>query len=189
MSTTPSRLVLESNNQFLIALSSGAFLVVEPEAYELNTTTIPTNVFSWKQAGIVGPGPGSTHEEMEVFGTVLTGAKVAEASRDIINLQALVNREGFTVMYFNVGAGDMYLRDASLMRRHNDLFDWSKYGVTVPKPVQTVWDRFQQAAGGEKMVSGEGVGPLKNDVEEIERAVEMLEVQVGVLKDELQVFV
>ncbi|CAL1398215.1 unnamed protein product [Linum trigynum] len=184
-----SRVVLDSNNLFLLPYNDGTVLVVEPDQKDLNSQTITTDMVSWKQAGRVGSKPVCTHRELEVFGVVITGAKLVELSNELVRLQALINREGFTVMYFNVGAKDMYLKPGSLVRRLNDLFDWSKYGVVVPTPVGTEWDRFQQVAGGKLMVSGKGVAKLKAGVEEVEKALVVVKQMVAKLKLALQAFI
>ncbi|CAI0466387.1 unnamed protein product [Linum tenue] len=167
-----SRLVLNSNNLFLLPVSDRTIRVLDPE-WELNTQTITNDMVNWKQAGRVGNNSASTHRELQVFGTVIGGSKLEELSTELINLQAVTNREGYTVMYFNVGAGDMYLREGrSQVRRLNDLFDWSKYGVNVPTPVETVWDRFQQVTNGKLMVDNKGAAQKQKELEEKEKESE-----------------
>ncbi|CAI0430177.1 unnamed protein product [Linum tenue] len=181
-----SRLVLNSNNLFLLPVSDRTIRVLDPE-WELNTQTITNDMVNWKHAGRVGNNSASTHRELQVFGTVIGGSKLEELSTELINLQAVTNREGCTVMYFNVGAGDMYLREGrSQVRRLNDLFDWSKYGVNVPAPVETVWDRFQQVASGKLMVDNKGAAQKQKELEEKEEESERVRAEQDKQIDELK---
>ncbi|CAI0473708.1 unnamed protein product [Linum tenue] len=142
------RIVLSSNNLYVLPWTT------RPSAWWTQAgTSTPTTSYhatstrggSW---GLVGNNARSTHRELEVFGVVISGKKLEDLSTDLINHQCVANREGFMIMYFNIGAGDMYLKNpSSVIRRLNDLFDWSKYGVTVPVPVATAWDRFEVNTG------------------------------------------
>ncbi|CAN1256582.1 Cortactin-binding protein 2 [Linum perenne] len=120
---------------------------------DINIHNISNNIVQWRQLARVGSSSGSTHSELEVFGVVISGTNLLTLSKEMMNHQILVNRQGFMIMYFNVGAPHMYLfRDfrkpsVSLIRRLNDLFDWSKYGVQVHTPVDMAWDRFQLNTG------------------------------------------
>ncbi|CAN1151459.1 hypothetical protein LINPERPRIM_LOCUS28396 [Linum perenne] len=171
-----SRIVLDSNKLWLFPWSDGTMSVRDPGS-ELNTHDIPRNLYDWPHVGRVGTNSASTHRELEVFGVVFSGKRLEELVKEMINHQVLVNREGFMVMYFNIGAKNMYIaRDnSSLVRRLNDLFDWSKYGVNVPTPVGTVWDRFQLNTG-KLMVDNKGAGEKEKEnqkkLEEKEKEIE-----------------
>ncbi|CAI0560021.1 unnamed protein product [Linum tenue] len=189
-----SRLVLDSNNLWMIGWTDNTVQVFEgPYPSDLNTQDVANNVVKWKSAGRIGTTRESTHQELELFGVVLGGSKVAELSKNLIDHQTIPNREGFMLMHINIGGGDVYLREGrSLMRRLNDLFDWSKYGVQVPTPVQTEWDRFQVTTG-RLMVEGRGVAQAKKDLEEKEKENERLrnelaakDKQIASLKNALQ---
>ncbi|CAN0877127.1 hypothetical protein LINGRAHAP2_LOCUS11703 [Linum grandiflorum] len=169
-----SRIVLDSNKLWLFPWSDGTMSVRDP-GNELNTHDIPRNLYDWPHVGRVGTNAASTHRELEVFGVVFSGKKLQDLVKEMINHQVLVNREGFMVMYFNIGAGNMYIaRDnSSLVRRLNDLFDWSKYGVNVPTPVETVWDRFQLNTG-KLMVDNKGALASQKKLEEQQKENEKL---------------
>ncbi|CAL1376796.1 unnamed protein product [Linum trigynum] len=170
-----NRIVLNSNNLYLLPRSDKTVGVVDP-GRDLNTHNVPRNMDQWRQLGLVGNNARSTHRELEIFGVVISGKKLEDLSTDLINHQCVTNREGFMIMYFNVGADNMYLiNQSSVIRRLNDLFDWSKYGVLVPATIQTVWDRFQldtARAMVDSRAVGEKVGELRKLVEEKEEAKE-----------------
>ncbi|CAN1256578.1 hypothetical protein LINPERPRIM_LOCUS9371 [Linum perenne] len=113
---------------------------------DINIHNISNNIVQWRQLARVGSSSGSTHSELEVFGVVISGTNLLTLSKEMMNHQILVNRQGFMIMYFNVGAPHMK-PSVSLIRRLNDLFDWSKYGVQVHTPVDMAWDRFQLNTG------------------------------------------
>ncbi|CAN1173588.1 Microtubule-associated protein 1A [Linum perenne] len=150
---TSSRVVLNSNNLWLAAWTDRTISVLDP-GMDLNIHNVPnTRRLLWRTVGRVGSNPRSTHRELEVSGVVFSGKKLEELSTHIINHQIIVNREGLMIMHFNVGAPHMYLQlsdnkpSVSLIRRLNDIFDWSKYGVEIHTPMDTVWDRFQLNTG------------------------------------------
>ncbi|CAN1151460.1 hypothetical protein LINPERPRIM_LOCUS28396 [Linum perenne] len=178
-----SRIVLDSNKLWLFPWSDGTMSVRDPGS-ELNTHDIPRNLYDWPHVGRVGTNSASTHRELEVFGVVFSGKRLEELVKEMINHQVLVNREGFMVMYFNIGAKNMYIaRDnSSLVRRLNDLFDWSKYGVNVPTPVGTVWDRFQLNTG-KLMVDNKGAGEKEK---ENQKKLEEKEKEIEKLREELE---
>ncbi|CAN1123520.1 hypothetical protein LINPERPRIM_LOCUS3298 [Linum perenne] len=158
------RIVLDTNNRWIIAVSDRTFRVLDATR-EVNTHSPPIGLEQWKEVARVGSNAASNHRELEVWGVVFSGKKLEELSTEIINHQVFVNREGFMLMYFNVGAPNMYLNSnghKSLIRRHNDLFDWSKYGVNVPLPLGTVWDRFQLNTG-KLMVDNKAAGEKEKE--------------------------
>ncbi|CAN1123512.1 hypothetical protein LINPERPRIM_LOCUS3297 [Linum perenne] len=149
-----SRIVLDTNNRWIIAVSDRTFKVLDATR-EVNTHNPPNSLDQWKEVARVGSNLASNHRELEVWGVVFSGKKLEELSTEIINHQVFVNREGFMLMYFNNG-------HKSLVRRHNDLFDWSKYGVNVPLPLGTVWDRFQLNTG-KLMVDNKAAGEKEKE--------------------------
>ncbi|CAI0420371.1 unnamed protein product [Linum tenue] len=174
------RIVLNSNNLYLLPWSDKTVGVVDP-GRDLNTHNVPRNMDQWRQLGLVGNNARSTHRELEIFGVVISGKKLEDLSTDLINHQCVANREGFMIMYFNIGAGNMYLKNqSSVIRRLNDVFDWSKYGVTVPIPVATVWDRFEVNTG-KLIVDSNGAG---KKVEELSKLIEEKERENQKLKED-----
>ncbi|CAN0913653.1 hypothetical protein LINGRAHAP2_LOCUS28070 [Linum grandiflorum] len=144
-----ARYVLDTNNKWLLAFSDRTIKIMSPDM-EVNCHNPPSTQEQWKEVARVGSNNLCNHRELHVWGVVFSGQKLEDLSVDIINEQVLVNRDGYMCMYFNVGAPNMYLNHAghtSLMRRHNDLFNWAKYGVNVPVPLETMWDRFQLGTG------------------------------------------
>ncbi|CAN1123515.1 Microtubule-associated protein 1A [Linum perenne] len=187
------RIVLDTNNRWIIAVSDRTFRVLDATR-EVNTHSPPIGLEQWKEVARVGSNAASNHRELEVWGVVFSGKKLEELSTEIINHQVFVNREGFMLMYFNVGAPNMYLNSnghKSLIRRHNDLFDWSKYGVNVPLPLGTVWDRFQLNTG-KLMVDNKAAGEKekKKELEEEKKKNEQMQKekddQIEKLKKELK---
>ncbi|CAN0915238.1 hypothetical protein LINGRAHAP2_LOCUS29010 [Linum grandiflorum] len=179
-----ARYVLDTNNKWLVAVSDRTFKVMSP-GVDLNTHNPPTTVEQWKEVARVGSNAASNHRELEVWGVVFSGKKLEDLSAEIINHQLFVNREGFMCMYFNVGAPNMYLNhngQKSLVRRLNDLFDWSKYGVNVPLPLETVWDRFQ-LNNGKLMVDNKAAGEKQK---ENQKQLEEKEKENEKLKQELE---
>ncbi|CAN1256579.1 hypothetical protein LINPERPRIM_LOCUS9371 [Linum perenne] len=130
---------------------------------DINIHNISNNIVQWRQLARVGSSSGSTHSELEVFGVVISGTNLLTLSKEMMNHQILVNRQGFMIMYFNVGAPHMK-PSVSLIRRLNDLFDWSKYGVQVHTPVDMAWDRFQLNTG--RLMVGSKEKAKKQDREE-----------------------
>ncbi|CAN0877129.1 hypothetical protein LINGRAHAP2_LOCUS11705 [Linum grandiflorum] len=187
-----SRIVLDSNKLWLFPWSDGTMTVRDPGS-ELNTHDVPRNLYDWPHIGRVGTSVDSTHRELEVFGVVFSGKRLEDLVKEMINHQVLVNREGFMVMYFNIGAGNIYIaRDhSSLIRRLNDLFDWSKYGVNVPTPVVTVWDRFQLNTG-KLMVDNKGASEnqkleeQQKENEKLKADVAAKDKQISALRNALQ---
>ncbi|CAN1121618.1 hypothetical protein LINPERPRIM_LOCUS2278 [Linum perenne] len=181
------RIVLNSNNLWLLPWSDRIIGVMDP-GRDLNTHDVPRNIEDWQQLGLVGSNARSTHHELEVFGVVISGKKLEELSTELINHQCITNREGFLIMYFNIGAGNMYLKkQSSVMRRLNDVFDWSKYGVNVPTPVETEWDRFQLGTGKLKVdykVDGKKVEELSKLLAEKEKENQKLKEQLNGQDDE-----
>ncbi|CAN0919562.1 hypothetical protein LINGRAHAP2_LOCUS31532 [Linum grandiflorum] len=169
-----SRYVLNSNNLWLIAVSDRTIYVTDP-GLDLNTHNLPRTIEQWRQVARVGSNSASTHRELEVFGVVFSGKNLEQLATDIINHQLFVNREGFMVMYFNQGHN-------SLVRRLNDLFDWSKYGVNVPTPLETVWDRFQLNTGKLMVDNKSAVG---KKVEELSKLMQEKEKEIADLKYKL----
>ncbi|CAN1123518.1 Microtubule-associated protein 1A [Linum perenne] len=183
------RIVLDTNNRWIIAVSDRTFRVLDATR-EVNTHSPPIGLEQWKEVARVGSNAASNHRELEVWGVVFSGKKLEELSTEIINHQVFVNREGFMLMYFNVGAPNMYLNSnghKSLIRRHNDLFDWSKYGVNVPLPLGTVWDRFQLNTG-KLMVDNKAAGEKEKEnqkkLEEKEKENEKLKKDLKELEEE-----
>ncbi|CAL1411528.1 unnamed protein product [Linum trigynum] len=164
-----SRFVMNSNNLWLMAISDGTIRVIEG-AYspDLNTHDVPRNPISWKQAARVGSNKYCTHRELEVLGVAFTGGKVEELRRGISGGQRIVNREGFMVTWLNPGNGSTNIRPNSVLRRLNDLYDWSKHGVQVPVPVETTWDRFELTTGKLMVGAGSGSAQAKKELEEKE---------------------
>ncbi|CAN0917790.1 hypothetical protein LINGRAHAP2_LOCUS30514 [Linum grandiflorum] len=168
-----SRFVLNTNNLWLIAVADRTIAVTDPGG-DLNTHNLPSTIKQWHEVARVGSNSTSTHRELEVFGKVFSGRSLEQLSTEIINHQLFVNREGFMVMYFNQG-------HKSLLRRLNDLFDWSKYGVNVPIPVETMWDRFYLNTG-KLMVDNKSDG---NKLEELSKLLEEKEKENLKLKEQL----
>ncbi|CAL1411545.1 unnamed protein product [Linum trigynum] len=174
-----SRFVMNSNNLWLIGISDGTIRVMEG-AYspDLNTHDVPRNPISWKQAARIGSNKYCTHRELEVLGVAFTGGKVEELRRGISGGQRMVNREGFMVTWLNPGGGSTNLRPNSVLRRLNDLYDWSKHGVQVNIPVETAWDRFELTTG-KLMVGAAGAGSAqaKKELEEKEKENQRLQAE------------
>ncbi|CAN1123524.1 hypothetical protein LINPERPRIM_LOCUS3300 [Linum perenne] len=180
-----SHIVLDTNNRWIIAVADRTFRVLDATR-EVNTHNPPNGLEQWKEVARVGSNAASNHRELEVWGVVFSGKKLEELSTEIINHQVFVNREGFMLMYFNVGAPNMYLNHnghKSLIRRHNDLFDWSKYGVNVPLPLETVWDRFQLNTG-KLMVDNKAAGEKQKnkELEQIKKDNENKDKEIDELK-------
>ncbi|CAI0560028.1 unnamed protein product [Linum tenue] len=124
--------------------------------HNLNTHDVPKNPSNWKQATRIGSNAHCTHRELEVFGVPFTDGKVEELRSGIAAQQRMVKREGFIVTWLNPGGGSTSIRPNSLLRRLNDLYQWSKHGVQVTVPVGTAWDRFELTTG--KLMVGAGAG-------------------------------
>ncbi|CAN1123521.1 hypothetical protein LINPERPRIM_LOCUS3298 [Linum perenne] len=181
------RIVLDTNNRWIIAVSDRTFRVLDATR-EVNTHSPPIGLEQWKEVARVGSNAASNHRELEVWGVVFSGKKLEELSTEIINHQVFVNREGFMLMYFNVGAPNMYLNSnghKSLIRRHNDLFDWSKYGVNVPLPLGTVWDRFQLNTG-KLMEKNKELEQIKKDNENKDKEIDELKAKQADDAEELK---
>ncbi|CAI0559929.1 unnamed protein product [Linum tenue] len=164
-----SRFVMDSNNLWLISITDGTIRVMEG-AYspDLNTHDVPRNPSDWKQAARIGSNAYCSHRELEVLGVVFTGGKVEELRSGISGRQMMVNREGFMVTWLNPGGGSIYLRPNSVLRRLNDLYEWSKHGVQVAVPVETAWDRFELTTG-KLMVGAAGTGSAQKEIEELKK--------------------
>ncbi|CAI0560027.1 unnamed protein product [Linum tenue] len=133
--------------------------------HNLNTHDVPKNPSNWKQATRIGSNAHCTHRELEVFGVPFTDGKVEELRSGIAAQQRMVKREGFIVTWLNPGGGSTSIRPNSLLRRLNDLYQWSKHGVQVTVPVGTAWDRFELTTG-KLMV---GAGAEDKEIEELKK--------------------
>ncbi|CAI0559931.1 unnamed protein product [Linum tenue] len=135
---------------------------------DLNTHDVPRNPSDWKQAARLGSNKHCTHRELEVLGVAFTYRKVEDLRSGIA--WQLVNREGFMVVWRNPGGWSTNLRPNSVLRRLNDLYQWSKHGIQVTIPVETAWDRFELTTG--KLMVGAGSGSssaqAKKELEEKE---------------------
>ncbi|CAI0559937.1 unnamed protein product [Linum tenue] len=157
-----SRFVLDSNNLWLVGNSDGTISVLDgPDVADVNPKDVTGEVSQWQQMARIGTNSASTtHQELEVYGVVLSGQKLEELRKNTYDDQVTVNREGFMIQWLNPSGGNPY-------RRLNDLFDWSKHGVEVPTPVATEWDRYQLGTG-ELMAEGSGLANLAKVIEELE---------------------
>ncbi|CAL1411517.1 unnamed protein product [Linum trigynum] len=112
------------------------------------------------------------------------GQKLEELCLNTFNHQITINREGFMVRWLNPGGGRRVPDARSLYRRLNDVFDWSRYGVQVPIPVETEWDQFELTTG-KLITTGGGAGSpqMKKELEEKEKETQRLqEVEIQELK-------
>ncbi|CAI0560033.1 unnamed protein product [Linum tenue] len=167
-----SRFVLDSNNLWLLALSDRTMRVNNgPYSPDLNTQDLSGYVGDWKQVARIGSNQHCTHRELEVFGVALSGQKLVELCLNTFNHQITINREGFMVRWLNPGGGRRVPNAVSLYRRLNDIFDWSRYGVQVPIPVETEWDQFELATG--KLITAGGGALMNKELEEKEKVLEM----------------
>ncbi|CAI0560032.1 unnamed protein product [Linum tenue] len=142
-----------------------------PYSPDLNTQDLSGYVGDWKQVARIGSNQHCTHRELEVFGVALSGQKLVELCLNTFNHQITINREGFMVRWLNPGGGRRVPNAVSLYRRLNDIFDWSRYGVQVPIPVETEWDQFELATG--KLITAGGGALMNKELEEKEKVLEM----------------
>ncbi|CAI0560039.1 unnamed protein product [Linum tenue] len=137
---------------------------------DINTQDVSGYVGDWKQVARIGSNQHCTNRELEVFGVALiSGQKLEELCLNTCNHQLTINREGFMVQWLNPGGGRRVPNDRSLYRRLNDVFDLSRYGVQVPIPVQTLWDRFELAIWKLIIARGAGTPQMKKELEEKEK--------------------
>ncbi|CAI0559930.1 unnamed protein product [Linum tenue] len=102
-----SRFVLDSNNLWLVGNSEGTIAVLDgSEVADLNPKDVTGDVSHWQKMAQIGTNSASTHQELEVFGVVLSGQKLEELRKNTYDEQVTVTREGFMIQWLNPSGGD-----------------------------------------------------------------------------------